>query len=310
MRHPCSLLLWFCLSLVAAAAIGCAAGTAGSASFAAGSGIDSDEEAASFVGEPAPSAGVTGLEVRWWVVDDQGKALFNIAQEHGASLDFLPESRRQHLATHGFRLLRVPMSEFEGLAGALAISGQISSDWLGQAPRWTGVMPGPRLPEGSTVDIAGREVYLPAGRFELALRTWIVPTNTGPFLQLELLPRYEPSRERTLASLAGEVGRRRPIEEALVRLRLESGSVYLLTSESPRVAWQVTPAEPELEETSSAPAESAAEAIGPLTPDLPTVGELLLRPSTTAGMPGVGRRAVAVFLPYLPREASLLPAVR
>ncbi len=277
---------------------------------AVGAGNEPDEDAAFFVGEPAPSAGVTGLEVRWWVVDDEGKALFNIAREHGASLDFLPESRRQHLATHGFRLLRAPMSDFEGLAGALAISGQISSDWLGQAPRWTGVMPGPRLPDGSTVDIAGREVYLPAGRFELALRTWIVPTNTGPFLQLELLPRYEPSRERTLASLAGEVGRRQPIEEALVRLRLESGYVYLLTSESPRVAWQIPPDDEERDTSSSALAEPAAEAIGPLTPELPTVGELLLRPSTTAGMPGVGRRAVAVFLPYLPREASLLPAVR
>jgi hypothetical protein len=260
--------------------------------------------------EPADEpTGALGLEVRWWVVDDAADELLGVVRGHGGRVDFLPAARQRELTRHGFRLLRLPVGRFAAFAEELTVSSRLSSDWLAQAGRWTGVMPGPWLPAGEVVQIEGRRVYLPTGRFELALRTWIVPTGGEPYLQLELLPRFEPSGERSLASLAGEAGRRRPVVEALTRLRLERGYVYLLTADSPGADWQ-TPASPDADadvEAASGDGEEVEALVGPITPTTPTVGELLLRPSQAAGTPGLGRRAVAVFLPYLPREASLLP---
>ncbi len=256
-------------------------------------------------------AAARGLEVRWWVIDDAADDLLRLARTHGGSLEFLSEQSRSALAAHGFRIIRIPAARFAALAENLDISNHVSSDWLAQAGRWTGVMPGPWLPAGAVVRLGGRDAYLPAGRFELALRTWIVPTGGEPCLQLDLLPRFEPARERTLASLAGEAGRRQPVLEALTRLRLERGYVYLLTADAPSASWQLRPLdeEPSAAERISAANQSpgAADLVGPLTPATPTVGELLLRPAQAAGTPGLGRRAVAVFLPYLPSDASLLP---
>ena len=261
-----------------------------------------------------------GLEIRWWVVDDESEKLSTTLLTLGKSEGLVSKEEEIKMRDNGFRLVRVPFSRFSLLQSRLEISKEITSDWLGQVPTWITVMSGPQLPEGQYVRIAGRERAIPAGWYDFRLRCWLVPTGGLPRLDVDLMPQFH-RKARSGVKIPREISSSSPsgdITDAMINLQLERDYVYLLTAESPDILWSCTTEEISTghvpgavlkKQSSDADNIETGDKAGPRATSVPAVGELMMRPSDVAWLPGQGRRIVAVLIPRLPTGFSLLPAL-
>ncbi|MCK4873325.1 MAG: hypothetical protein KAS72_11420 [Phycisphaerales bacterium] len=252
-----------------------------------------------------------GLELRWWIVDDEAQRLAEVLSEYSRVGTLLPEATTDRLARNGFRLTCVPVDHFTSLRSALNVSTELSCDWLGQSPEWLLAMSGPWLREGQSVRLDIGERSLPEGRFEFMVRAWAVAAGREPCLYVEWMPRFIARRQRSWVEDRSASRRTWMARDALARVRLEQGFVYLLTAKSPTIDWE--PAPPPATDTDEVTEDvqplDELELFGPPAQVVPTIAELLLKSPRTVWSPRVGRRAMVVLIPHLPAELSMLPPV-
>ena len=145
-------------------------------------------------------SGDPGLEVVLWSTQaDEGtfaRAIAPYASAGGAPGGLSPESRAL-LATHGLRVLEVPVSELDALRVALGAPPRHVNQWLGQALAWTEAATGPEQPRGQTIALDAERLRLGPGRLRLLARSWISPVpgaaGGGPAgaMTIELLPQHD-----------------------------------------------------------------------------------------------------------------------
>ncbi|MEE8154069.1 MAG: hypothetical protein V3T53_03800 [Phycisphaerales bacterium] len=244
-----------------------------------------------------------GLEVRNWVIMDRGPhiavAIANFGQPALADI-----SANASLRRNGLRLIRIPTGELESLLASLGGASVDATAWHGQVYRWRELAQYPIGSAGMAVAVDGRVRRFARGTFRLMFRSWTVPMEDGPRLQLQLLGQFDrPQREPfrrfvTDRRVTGEI-----FHSFAFDIQLEIGFGYALLYESPDIDWAFGPAG-QLDATAEPVAAqmigqlSETPQVGPEADAPPTFGELLLR--TDARPP---KRRVLVFVPKFPPEA-------
>ncbi|MDX2131972.1 MAG: hypothetical protein SFY69_07970 [Planctomycetota bacterium] len=276
--------------------------------------------------DPVLSAGsqaeTAGVEVSWWLVEEQPAAPgAPSAREVFASLERrtppIDWRALEVWRANGMRVLAVPAAELSRVRAQLGVSGPAQSQWLGEVTVWTEVA---RSPEGrrSTVWLDNGALTLRDGRLSLALRCWFAPdrptdgaASTQPgVLEVELVPRFVPAaddatRLRAPAPRGGGeadgtpgVAGAAPIVFDRLRLgaSMRGGDALLVVAEAPETDWQGPPGNA---------GEPGARPLGPPVPGAPTLGEHLLG---SAGSAGSGRRTrlVLVITPSVPGVFRML----
>ncbi|HRQ75289.1 MAG TPA: hypothetical protein PK098_05155 [Phycisphaerales bacterium] len=245
-----------------------------------------------------------GLEVRQWLVIDGVDVVPTVLTRHrndqtGAS-DVLTHDAAERLRRNGLRLVRVPVTSLEQIAEEFHGLALDRTGWHGQVVRWQELHAAPVGPAPRAVAIDGRVRRFDRGTFQLMSRSWLVRMETGPFLQLELLPQFR-SPEDSYRKVLGQ-----PSSSVIawpsmaVDVLMEHGHAYILLSESPVFDWSDATAT----STDTEPAETrpAGTTVGPeaIAGTPTTIGELMLSSE------GPRRaRGMLVFVPRIP--ADLLP---
>jgi hypothetical protein len=254
--------------------------------------------------QPSPSTrGVApGLELTWWIIDQSGPHVpsLDAALEPFAS-NALPVPWKTVDLWHanGLRLVSVPVAKLDDLRASLRSAGPLQTQWLGLTPRWTEIARGPAYGRPSTLGLDGGSIVLRDGHLRLMLRCWVSPGQQVPgldflpgALQVEVMPEFVPDAPARALALPGEEPNAAPVR--FVRLALET---TLLTDDALLIV-------PE----GAAVDGPGPDAVGPVEPPLPTLGESMLV-SADASLNRLAR-VVIVLTPTVPREYGLLPRVR
>lgn len=244
-----------------------------------------------------------GLEVRNWVIMERGPRIAAAIASFGQPA-VVDASADASLRRNGLRLVRIRAGELESLLASLGGASVDATAWHGQVYRWRELVQYPIGPAGMAVAVDGRVRRFERGTFRLMLRSWTVPMEDGPRLQLQLLGQFDrPQREpfrRFVADrrVTGEV-----FHSFAFQMQLEAGFGYALLFESPNIDWSFGPAD-QLEATAEPVAAESngqvpdPEQVGPKADAPPTFGELLLRTDTRPP-----KRRVLVFVPKFPPAA-------
>ncbi len=244
-----------------------------------------------------------GLEVRNWVIMERGPRIAAAIASFGQPA-LVDASAEASLRRNGLRLVRIRADEFESLLASLGGASVDATAWHGQVYRWRELVQYPIGPPGMAVAVDGRVRRFARGTFRLMFRSWTVPMEDGPRLQLQLLgqfdrPQQEPFRRFvTDRRVTGEV-----FHSFAFQIQLEVGFGYALLYESPDIDWSFGPADQQ--DTTAEPVAAALngpvsdlEQVGPKADAPPTFGELLLRTDTRPP-----KRRVLVFVPKFPPHA-------
>lgn len=238
-----------------------------------------------------------GLEVREWLVDDDPVVIAGAVAALGEPA--LPGADTDaRWRRNGLRFVRVPADRLDVLLESLGGSTVNLQGWHGQVTRWRAVHD-LDVGRGCAVAIDGRVQRFRNGQLSLMMRSWTMPMETGPRIQFELIPAFEPAvRPSDYAQLLGEVPLGpEPIPSMAVELRLEPGFAYVLTYAEPDETWF----EESLEDADASASTSdrrdtgSAPDIGPPVDAPPTLGQFLLSRRTLPP-----RRGVIVFVPRVP----------
>ena len=244
-----------------------------------------------------------GLEVRNWVIMERGPRIAAAIASFGQPA-LIDASADASLRRNGLRLVRVQSGELESLLASLGGASVDATTWHGQIYQWRELVKYPIGPAGMAVAVDGRVRRFESGTFRLMFRSWTVPMEDGPRLQLQLLGQFDrPQREPfrrfvTDRRVTGEI-----FHSFAFDIQLEIGFGYALLYESPDIDWAFGPAG-QLDATAEPVAAemigqvSETPQVGPEADAPPTFGELLLR--TDARPP---KRRVLVFVPKFPPEA-------
>jgi hypothetical protein len=173
-----------------------------------------------------------GLELRWWVLPDDGDVIARALASYEARPGPVDAAARDLWRGNGFRIVAVPVDELGGVQARLqqlraqvivsdlraagvreqdlaAVVASMASapatqeQWLGEVPRWTDAVRGPAMGRGtgrpSVVMMDSGPLALGPGRLRLLLRSWAVPTQiagdrAAAGLHLELAPQFEEAR--------------------------------------------------------------------------------------------------------------------
>lgn len=245
-----------------------------------------------------------GLEVRQWLVIDGVDVVPAVLMRHrneqaGAS-DVLTHDAAERLKRNGLRLVRVPVTSLEQIAEEFDGLALDRTGWHGQVLRWQELHAAPVGPAPRAVAIDGRVRRFDRGTFQLMSRSWLVRMETGPFLQLELLPQFrspEDSYRKVLGQPSSSVT---AWPSMAVDVLMEHGHAYILLSESPVLDW--TEAAATGADAEPAEQRQTATSVGPeaIAGTPTTIGELML------SREGPRRaRGLLVFVPRIP--ADMLP---
>ncbi len=244
-----------------------------------------------------------GLEVRNWVIMERSPRIAAAIATFGQPA-LVDASADASLRRNGLRLVRIRAGELESLLASLGGASIDATTWHGQIYQWRELVRYPIGLAGMAVAVDGRVRRFARGTFRLMFRSWTVPMEDGPRLQLQLLgqfdrPQPEPFRRFvTDRRVTGEV-----FHSFAFQIQLEVGFGYALLFESPDIDWALGPAD-QLDATAEPVAAesngqvSDPEQVGPKADAPPTFGELLLR--TDARPP---KRRVLVFVPKFPPAA-------
>ncbi len=172
--------------LAAAVSAGCAPRAGTSAAQTSGAGGSASVRTTS--GEP-------GLEVLAWSTDAGeavlARALAPYAARSIAPGGLSPESEA-FLASHGLRIISVPVADLESLRVALGAPPRHMNQWLGQAVVWTEAFSGPEQPRGQTIALESERLRLGPGRLRMLARAWISPAPAAAgVMTIELLPQHD-----------------------------------------------------------------------------------------------------------------------
>ncbi len=278
----------------------------------------------------------SGLEAHWWVVND---ADLDVARtlapyeidpdnEDGALGDGLREWK-----ANGFRLARVPLSQYDAVRGALPPSRTFQRVWVGEAPEWRELIRGRSAGGERRLLVEGRLTQLPAGKLRLLTRAWVVPSAGGARLHVEAVPQIDlpdPGRMRQMFEQIDrppDLSKRADgvtLDDLFLSMSLREGEMVIITADRPGADWSRTPPprdqqvavlEGEMvegetpDDDGSIPWDPGAKArgpgAGPRSSRALTIGEAMLASSPEEvgyGAPKV----VVVLIPRLPDRFRLL----
>jgi hypothetical protein len=213
---------------------GCAFGLAALTAIASGCAgpAPSDQpDSPAFSASPAVRGAESGVELRWWVLPDDGDVIARALSGYESRPLPIDPPVRQLWRANGLRLVAVPVADLpalqarfqslrsEVLVADLRAAGIVESDltrvaatmaptasasqeqWLGEVPRWTDAVRGPTTSRRTVIKMDSGLLPLGPGRLRLLLRAWAVPMQIGAEraaagLRLELAPQFEETRNR------------------------------------------------------------------------------------------------------------------
>ncbi len=244
-----------------------------------------------------------GLEVRNWVIMERGPRIAAAIASFGQPA-LVDASADASLRRNGLRLVRIRAGELESLLASLGGASVDATAWHGQVYRWRELVQYPIGPAGMAVAVDGRVRRFARGTFRLMFRSWTVPMEDGPRLQLQLLGQFDrPQREPfrrfvTDRRVTGEV-----FHSFAFQIQLEVGFGYALLFESPDIDWSFGPADQQ--DVTAEPVAAALNGpvsdpkqVGPKADAPPTFGELLFRIDSRPP-----KRRMLVFVPKFPPQA-------
>lgn len=257
------------------------------------------------------SSSIDGVELRWWAANDNANGVASAiasVMEHG---QVLPSRLADRWDESGLRLVRIPRDKLPALLAAAPPQGQYARDWKGWMGQWLPVFRGPPIDHRATFTIDNRPRLLGPGAPRVLMRAWPAPTALGPVVRLDLAFQFAddtaPIPEgpaagfipaNTQAIRAGQV-----INELTAELALDPAYAYLLTCESPGVAWSDPPQSSDAQ--SPPPDASAPPAPGPAAAPSTTIGQRLF--SFSLADSAQKRRIIVVIVPELASDFALLP---
>lgn len=286
---------------------------------------------------------VNGLELVWWVVDDQEGVLGHTLAGRSAAVPGLDPAAVERWRAAGLRIIAVPLPQMAGLTGDLPLMGRVQREWMGQLPRWTVAVRGSKS-ESMTIAMADGPLTLGPGRLRMLVRCWLSPATEGgqvrPALRIELMPQHEEQSETVLAYESALGVEERPGIESkglvftrlLTGLEAREGYAYLIVPEAPEVEWKAE--RPEAVEREALPTAPKASDVpvpfdeppdeepradeGRGKPELPvrprplgpsgfklrTLGEAMLTDAPSGGQ--ARAKVVMALIPRVPSEFRLL----
>jgi hypothetical protein len=236
--------------------------------------------------------GENGLQIRTWRVAERPQTIAAALAANADDLEIDPDVARR-LERNGLRLARVPLERLDALRRDLGGTMLDLDGWHGQAPEWRDLVDREVGDEPRALAVDGRVRLFRGGEMRLMMRGWTMLMEDGPHMYVELRPEHDRSYRTQLDQMLGRRtfdGER--FDALAVEVLLERGYAYVLTCETPGIAWapprpavaQAETAPDSGREVPDAPGARASSASG-LGPDaLPplTIGELLLRSPRTA----------------------------
>ena len=243
-----------------------------------------------------------GLEVRQWVVPEEPGTI-GAALSAYSDGEAIGAERAAVLRRNGLRFVRVPVRKINALRRDLGIASMDVTAWHGQIYQWRQLQQRRIGPAGAAVAVNGFVRRFGPGRLRLMARSWSVPMEDGVYLNLELVPRYDPPHSPTLNRLLGRRESGEILASMALEVQLRPVSAYVLTFESPEVSWPEPGRPPQAadEDPAAAHGERGADSPDPQPPgpetDTPvTVGELLFRGTLPRA------RGMLVFVPRIPAD--------
>ncbi len=243
-----------------------------------------------------------GLEVRQWVVPEEPGTI-GAALSAYSDGEAIGAERAAVLRRNGLRFVRVPVRKINALRRDLGIASMDVTAWHGQIYQWRQLQQRRIGPAGAAVAVNGFVRRFGPGRLRLMARSWSVPMEDGVYLNLELVPRYDPPRSPTLNRLLGRRESGEILASMALEVQLRPVSAYVLTFESPEVSWPEPgrPTQAADEDPAAAHGERGANSLdlqlpGPETDTPVTVGELLFRGTLPRA------RGMLVFVPRIPAD--------
>ncbi len=252
-----------------------------------------------------------GLELRRWTAREEWASVAAVLAPYAIRPDDPDQplgaetpDELDRLGRNGFRWYRVPTEELESLRGRLNDSPAVVSAWHGQAPGWRELMFRPLDLGGQVMFVDGRTRWLDDGRLRLLGRTWLMPTENGPVVYLELAPQHAPPRAVRRARL--QIGPWRDgdiLASGAMAVSLRPGDAYILAGVSPGAPTEiVVPDDADAATPADPPAVGPADAgVGPAVLAPTTIGEGLLASS-------FGRETYELLV-FVPRAPDALDAL-
>jgi hypothetical protein len=283
---------------------------------------------------PGLHAPAIGVELAWWVVDDNpfddrlatGEAPRTIDNARPIAEVFapylnrvvpVPREMRERWKANGFRLVSVPRAELEAVREALRLAGPVQQQWVGESPRWMQAMQGPRWGSPQPARLDDGAVTLSPGSLRLLLRCWSGPalgsasvdTSKLPVgsipgaVHIEVVPQHSTPFDR--GDIAALLKPRPSLHDEgalFTRLSLEASfandEALLIIPDRPDAEWKIKPdPAPEF-------GDEMFSQVGPPLPSTPTLGELMMTDLVTGGRRN--SRVVLVVLPMPPSTFNLL----
>ncbi|MFG0257618.1 MAG: hypothetical protein ACF8GE_06925 [Phycisphaerales bacterium JB043] len=257
---------------------------------------------------PAVRGGENGLEVRWWVLDDDADRIARELRPYLQQSIPLGDRMSEHWRENGMRMVALPLSDVASIRSRLPMLGRVDRHWLGQSPRWTQILEGE--PVLNQVSRQQHLLDLPDGRMRLLARAWTSPSvGAQPSMRLDLslqfvddLRRRDPFARSLVSDAMGSIGFGQVFDDMTIHVELREGWAYLLVPDDPTRVWDSS--------DRALPIETYdwGEMLGPPAPPSPTLGEALL---TTLGAPSEtlprrDLRAIVLLIPRLPDTYRLL----
>jgi hypothetical protein len=259
---------------------------------------------------PAVRGGDNGLEVRWWVVDDQPDRIARELRPYLGQSTPLDEQTVAFWRANGIRMVAIPLADVSSIKKRLPLLGRVDRHWLGQSPRWTQLLEGEPLE--NPISRHGRRVELPDGRLRLLGRAWTSPAvGAQPGLRLDMSLQFiDEYRRRDPFALGlesrplGTRGLGEIFDDLTINVELREGWAYLILPEDPAQEWSA------LDLDASESVYDWGEMHGPPAPPVPTLGEALLTTlgASSSQLPRNDLRAIVLLIPRLPDSYRLLPS--
>ncbi len=177
------------------------------------------------------------------------------------------------------KLVQVRLDRLEALRRALSPMSLDVTAWHGQIFRWRSLHAVANRRGAAALAVDGHIVRFEPGQLQLLARTWVVPMEDGPLLDLQLVPRFQRPATAPTSLSAARPAPGRLLPTLAIELSLRPGWAYVLAGAAPTAG------------SSSDPGAGT----GPMTEAPLTVGETLL----VREAPPPKARVLLVFVPQL-----------
>ncbi|MCH8153102.1 MAG: hypothetical protein IH830_12120 [Planctomycetes bacterium] len=180
----------------------------------------------------------SGLEVRRWVIQDDPNRIGAALMKYWDPKAVGP-AHTSVLRRNGLRFVRVQADQVDALLAELGLASLDVTAWHGQIYDWRKLQQYWIGSGGIEVALDGRVVRYGPGWFRLMVRTWTVQMEDGLYLNLELLPQFQPPYAPRFRKLLGDRTMSGEVFASIaLEVQLEAGFAYVLTGESPQVQWR------------------------------------------------------------------------